>query len=578
MENKRLLLAILLSFAVWAAYMLLNPAPMKEPEKKQATNTTKEVKQQKVKTDIIKIKEKKKKKPSIILNQKRVKEEKITRVETDKYRITLSNNGAVIKSIKIKERKNKKGEEVEAVLDRNSLDKKTKEKYHFPDVKGTFDFSIHFNQNEFLNGNSLDNLLWLQKSSNDGSIRYIAELSLNGIPIQVEKIYSFPNKGYYFNIEYRLINKGRKDIALTNGKVIFSPSDMIGPIMDYKNQYNMNISGIYSSNNDFEMLSKGGFFDKGGIVKKSSGNVDWIGIMGRYFLVIMIPEGGGGTDVIYDNRDKKGYRTGIYTSVKELKSNEIIKKKFKVYVGEKNKDKLKTVDKKIVDAADVNILIEPIRYFVMLCLKGINKVVGNLGWALVIFSLLSKLVFMPLTIKSTESMKKMQALTPMIKEIKEKYKDQADVIQKETMKLYKEHKVNPMGGCFPLLLQMPFFFGLYSALINSIDLWQVPFIFWIQDLSMPDTILKLSFELPLIGNNLNILPILMMISSILQQKITTADSGGQQQKMMMLLMPVVLLFIFWSMPSGLVLYWTLQNVFQVLHHVIFVNRKTKAEK
>ena len=143
-----------------------------------------------------------------------------------------------------------------------------------------------------------------------------------------------------------------------------------------------------------------------------------------------------------------------------------------MYLGEKDKKKLAAMDKSLIDAADVNSLIEPIRNFVIWCLMWINKLIGNLGWALVIFSLLTKVVFMPLTIKSTESMKKMQQLTPKLNELKAKYKDKPDQMQKEMMKLYKDNKVNPMGGCFPLLLQMPFFFALYSALIDSIDLWQ----------------------------------------------------------------------------------------------------------
>jgi YidC/Oxa1 family membrane protein insertase len=178
---------------------------------------------------------------------------------------------------------------------------------------------------------------------------------------------------------------------------------------------------------------------------------------------------------------------------------------------------------------------------------------------------------MPLTQKSTDSMKKLQELGPQIKKLQEKYKDKPDLIQKETMKLYKENKVNPLGGCLPLILQMPFFFALYSALINSIDLWNAPFMLWIRDLSMPDTVANIS------GFNLNLLPLMMTITTIIQQKQTMVDSGNQQQKIMMYMMPVILLFVFWTMPSGLVLYWFLQNLYQILHQFI-VNKIGKKSR
>jgi YidC/Oxa1 family membrane protein insertase len=117
---------------------------------------------------------------------------------------------------------------------------------------------------------------------------------------------------------------------------------------------------------------------------------------------------------------------------------------------------------------------------------------------------------------------------------------------------------------------MPFFFALYSALIDSIDLWHAPFILWMKDLSMPDTVLSIS------GFDLNILPILMTASTFFQQKLTTVDTGGQQ-KIMMMMMPLVFIFIFWSMPSGLVLYWALQNIFQIAQQ-LFINFRSKGKK
>jgi YidC/Oxa1 family membrane protein insertase len=159
----------------------------------------------------------------------------------------------------------------------------------------------------------------------------------------------------------------------------------------------------------------------------------------------------------------------------------------------------------------------------------------------------------------------MQELNPKVKEIREKYKDKADIMNKKIMELYKKEKVNPLSGCLPLLLQMPFFFALYSALVNSIDLWNAPFIFWIRDLSLPDTIFRIH------GFNVNILPVIMTITTFLQQKMTPGSDSTQQQ-MLIKMMPVIFIVIFWNMPSGLVLYWIMQNVLQILHQ-LYINKK-----
>jgi YidC/Oxa1 family membrane protein insertase len=480
-------------------------------------------------------------------------------VKTKKFLFTLSNKGASIKGALYRPRN------IELTVKENP--------YH---AKGAFDFSLFFNADEFLHGTSLEGVFWNYRKEGDNRVIFSTEARINGSPVRIEKAFTFPDEGYGFHVEYRLINTGWRDLVLNDGSVIVSPGEMLGPALDFSNSYNR-LSGIYSLNGDFKQSSKGGggFLGCGsssssGPYKKETGTINWAGIMSRYFLIIMIPEHFTGVAAIEDNRKDSGFRTGIYVPMKKLAPGRNVTKSFLVYLGEKNKQHLASVDKQIVDAADVNKIIEPIRNFVIWCLLSINKLIGNLGWSLVIFSLLTKVVFMPLTIKSTESMKKMQQLSPKLNELKAKFKDKPELMQKEMMKLYKENKVNPMGGCFPLLLQMPFFFALYSALINSIDLWNAPFILWMQDLSMPDTVATIS------GFHLNILPIVMTGTTYLQQKLSTVDTAGQQ-KVLMMLMPLMFIFIFWNMPSGLVLYWALQNVFQIMHQ-LFINYRAKAKK
>jgi YidC/Oxa1 family membrane protein insertase len=190
-------------------------------------------------------------------------------------------------------------------------------------------------------------------------------------------------------------------------------------------------------------------------------------------------------------------------------------------------------------------------------MRHLHGVIPNYGIVLIIFSVIVKIIVWPLTHKSHESMKRMQMLQPYLKELKEKYKKDMQRLQKETMKLYKEHKVNPMGGCLPVLIQMPLFIALFSVFRSTIELRGAPFIFWMKDLSAPDYVLHLPFSIPMYGAAVAILPIIMGITTYFQSKISMTDPN---QKMMLYFMPVFLVAIFNKMPSGLTLYYTLFNV------------------
>jgi len=553
--EKRTLLAVLLTMAVWIGWFWFfepkQPMQTNQTQNVQGTNAVNADKQ--VKADSNKAQNTDIKKITAVA--KKQGKEEIVNLKTDKFTFELTSKGASISKANYTQRK----------IDLTLNDK-------LFGASGNLDFSVHFSENEFFNGNDLNTDFWNVAKTDDKTVKFFTDAVIEGNPVRVEKIFRFTDKGYDFTVEYRFINTGRQTVKFRDGKAIFSPSDTLGPKLDYSNRYN-HMVGIYSLNDSYSQNNKGGgFFSKAGTTKKETGKVDYTGIMSRYFLLIMIPEKFTPSEMIFDNRDATGFRTGMYTEMGEILPGKDLSRSFKIYLGEKDKAMLKGVDHRIVAASDVSTIIEPIRYFVVWCLTWINKLFGNMGWSLVVFSVLTKIVFMPLTNKSTESMKKMQELVPQVNKIKEKYKDKPDVLQKETMKLYKENKVNPLGGCLPMLLQMPFFFGLYSALINSIDLWNVPFMLWIKDLSMPDTVFAIS------GFNINILPLLMTASTLIQQKQTMVDTGNQQQKMMMYMMPFILLFVFWTMPSGLVLYWFLQNLYQILNQVVVnhIGKKAKA--
>ena len=183
----------------------------------------------------------------------------------------------------------------------------------------------------------------------------------------------------------------------------------------------------------------------------------------------------------------------------------------------------------------------------------------NYGIVIIVFSILIKLLLYPLSRKQMESMKKMKDLEPKLKLLREEYATDVKKLNEETMKLYQKEKINPLGGCLPLLPQMPIFFSLFAMLRNSFALRGAPFMLWIQDLSMKDPYY--------------VLPILMSLTMFIQQKLTIKDP---KQKMMVYLMPVLFLFMFKSMPSGLVLYWLCFNIFS-LAQTLWVEYKSDKE-
>jgi YidC/Oxa1 family membrane protein insertase len=194
--------------------------------------------------------------------------------------------------------------------------------------------------------------------------------------------------------------------------------------------------------------------------------------------------------------------------------------------------------------------------FMLVALIMLKSFCGSYGWSIIVLTIIVRVVFWPVTQKANNSMKKMQKLQPKVAEIKEKFKDNPQQMNAKVMELYKIEKVNPLGGCLPILLQIPVFFALYATLDGAVELRQVSFL-WAADLSRPDTIAVI-FGVPL-----NPLVLVMTALMVLQQKMTPAPADPMQQKMMMF-MPVVMLFVLYSLPSGLTLYWTVSQVFSIL--------------
>lgn len=198
-----------------------------------------------------------------------------------------------------------------------------------------------------------------------------------------------------------------------------------------------------------------------------------------------------------------------------------------------------------------------------------NKFTRNYGIDIILLTILIKIIFYPLSLKSYKSMKEMQKMQPVIAKLREKYKGDKEKLNKEMMDIYKTKGINPLGGCLPMVVQIPVFFALYKVLMGAIEFRHAPFLFWINDLASPENLYTLSiagFALPI-----RILPLIMGITMVIQQKMTPTSIDPMQEKMM-LFMPVIFTFLFWGFPAGLVLYWLVNNVISIGQQY-YINKK-----
>jgi YidC/Oxa1 family membrane protein insertase len=200
-------------------------------------------------------------------------------------------------------------------------------------------------------------------------------------------------------------------------------------------------------------------------------------------------------------------------------------------------------------------LFDPIGKLLLWMLIAFYSITKNYGIAIILLTIMTSITLFPLSMKSINSMKQMQQLQPQLEKLRQECKDNPQKLNKEMMALYKKHKINPLGGCLPMLLQMPIFIALYQLILISVELKGASFL-WIKDLSLQDN-LRIPFALPVAGNHINLLPILMIIAMFVQQKFTNpmAKTQDEQAKMLSFIMPIMFGFIFYSLPSALVLYW-----------------------
>jgi len=319
------------------------------------------------------------------------------------------------------------------------------------------------------------------------------------------------------------------------------------------------------------------------ISRDFNGRVDWLAVRNKYFAAIMIPsdptliEGAYVEGQTFPTKDlglKEVYNVRL---VVPFKGSDVERRTIDLYIGPVDYDLLKEINLNLTALVDfgsffgLKFIVRPIAEYVLLpLLKFLNRFIPNYGFVIIVFSLIIKIVVYPLTRKSFQSMKKMQLLQPKITELKEKFKDDPQKMNKETMKLYQTYGVNPAGGCLPILLQMPIFIALWGLFQAATELRQQPFIFWINDLSAPDVIYDLGFKLPLFGiQEISGLAILMGVTTFFQQKMSIKDP---KQQALVYMMPIMLTILFMTFPSGLNLYYFMFNVFSIAQQY-YINHK-----
>lgn len=283
-----------------------------------------------------------------------------------------------------------------------------------------------------------------------------------------------------------------------------------------------------------------------------TGSVGWLALQDKYFLSVLVPEASSGA-VLKKQADKVFSASVRYAST----SSPI---KMELYAGPKEFDTLKSFNIGLEDTIDfgwfiygswgiVKAVAKPLFYV----LRFLYEYTHNYGVAIILLTVMIKLLFVPLQYKSYKSMKDMQLIQPKVVELQQKYKDDREKLNRELMRLYREHKVNPVGGCLPMLLQMPVFVALFNILYMTIDLRQAPFVLWVTDLSAPDPYY--------------VLPILMGVSMVIQQKIMPTTMDPTQAKIMLFL-PAFMTLLFLNFPCGLVLYWLTNNVVTITQQFV----------
>ncbi|MBI3017600.1 MAG: membrane protein insertase YidC [Deltaproteobacteria bacterium] len=531
--EKRALLAVVISLAIlilWQMFFLKKVAPP-PPQTTETAAPSQSAASSQVPTE---------EKKTPLLPSFQSETEKKTRfnekevvVETGLYTAVFSTHGAALKSWKLKRYKTKvgkDGEGIELITQKNP---------------SLYPLSLYFSDPSFQDLKDLDYELEEQTSSR---LRFLYQER----GVKIEREYEFYPEKYKFQHDVRIWLKknnfkGDLFIGLSEGFLETHKGNILtAPYADVRNF-------IFHHQNKTKRQKISGFKDENEIRSV----ISWAGIENRYFLSSLM----NNSDIVRPYLVMSGSQAGAeliqlqYPFYKDPQK-EFFELKMKGYFGPKKVEFLKEAGQNLEEAIDFGI-------FSVICiplLKTMNffyKFIPNYGVAILLLTLLIRILFHPLIKKSYVSMREMQRIQPQIAKVKEKFKENPQQMNKEVMDLMKANKVNPLGGCLPLLIQMPIFFALYRVLYNATELYHAPFFGWILDLSSKDPYY--------------VMPVLMTVAMFFQQKMTPTTTMDPMQQKMMQFMPVIFGFFMVALPSGLVIYILFSTVLQIASQVL-VNR------
>ncbi len=378
----------------------------------------------------------------------------------------------------------------------------------------------------------------------------------NNQGIEVIKTYIFSRDSYQVKVEYEVKNNSGKAIQFASYEQLQKKPQ------GRKSKFLYTYSGgvIYDATDKYQKIKYEDFSD----FQSKTVDAGWLALIQHYFVTAWVPNSQEKntyyTKVINKNGNKR-YLLGSISGTKVLSPNKAINiKAATLFVGPKEQHRLEKIEglRLVVDYGILTIISDPLFW----ALNELYQILGNWGWAIIVLTLLIKLVFYKLSEASYRSMARMRKLQPKIEALKQRYGDDRQKMGMAQMELFKKEKVNPLGGCLPIFVQMPVFIGLYWMIMETVELRQAPWILWIQDLSIADPYF--------------ILPLIMGVTMIIQQRLNPAPVDPIQQKIMMIL-PIVFTFFFAFFPAGLVLYWVVNNILSISQQY-YITRIVLAEK
>ncbi len=424
------------------------------------------------------------------------------------------------------------------------------------------------------------------------TITFTKTMNVNGKKTTMRKVYSFMDGEYVFKLDVLIHTADSNGLDLGGTSYTIRTSPQIGPHFNPKQNRYERREFITFNGNKYKkiMLSNGQF-------KEYDKDLIWAGIAGKYFVELMIPSAPEkiNTSKYSSQVEVNNYANAQAFIERAAFSGSDISDTYYMYFGPRNDKDLKRYNiaenngwnlggKKVSQALQTSGLFNWMEKILKVILEFLNKLIHNWGVSIIIMTLLLRIIMFPLSKKQSLGSLKMQDLQPKLKAIQEKYKNDQQKLQQETSKLYQQAGYNPASGCLPIVFQFFVLISMYNLFNNYFEFRGAMFIpHWIPDLSTGDVVKTFNFNIPLLGNQLRLLPVIYVGTQLLSGKITqygqTAAPGQSQatMKFMMYGMPLMFFFMFYNAPAGLLLYWLTSNVLQIFQQLI-INKMMKEKK